>query len=67
MSLQELATDLKQELAEKLVDLDVVKFTMYPVKVYLLVFGGLLDLDCILLPVVVIAWNIDYVIVELLA
>ncbi|KAG0614550.1 hypothetical protein M758_6G185500 [Ceratodon purpureus] len=32
VKLQELATDLKQELAEKLVDLDVVKFTMYPVK-----------------------------------
>lgn len=30
--IQELATDLKQELAEKLMDLDVVKFSMYPVK-----------------------------------
>jgi hypothetical protein len=36
MFLQELATDLKQELAEKLMDLDVVKFSMYPVKVCLL-------------------------------
>ena len=40
MFLQELAIDLKQELAEKLMDLDVVKFNMYPVKVCLL---GLVD------------------------
>jgi hypothetical protein len=32
--LQELATGLKQELAEKLMDMDVVKFSMHPVKVF---------------------------------
>lgn len=30
--LQELSTDLKQEMAEKLMDLDVAQFSMYPVK-----------------------------------
>jgi len=39
--LQELATDLKQELAEKLMDLNVVKFSMYPVKVRLLSRGAI--------------------------
>jgi len=39
--LQELATDLKQELAEKLMDLNVVKFSMYPVEVCLLGRGAI--------------------------
>lgn len=40
MILQELAADLKQELSEKLMDLDVAKFCMYPVKVCLLGYGA---------------------------
>lgn len=38
--LQELSTDLKQEMAEKLMDLDVAQFSMYPVKVYFLGQGS---------------------------